>query len=556
MAPRVLKIGKGVKVVTKKKPVRYGTVVDVVGPKQWTVEFGAEDEDGGVKTEQLSSAQLGVYKEYYNKQSNTPVRSALKTIRKAVRETVGRPRRARRSPSSVSSASSSSCISDQTNQRDDDEDFVLDVNNEGSPSDNESPLLTPTPPTPTGSPVVLPRQRQLFVSSPNGEVEVVVEDVLSDDESAGSFDDFEEEEEDPDGTDQLRVTMPTEDGGEEVEFLDRPMKKAAYENSFRIMKEDKKRLIDEEYEIVKTVKTTNKYAVGGKVVGAKNTIHADLTGTIAEVVDGDGGRYRIEWDDDSVLNCIVEKKYLRLRKETGQTYTWKVVGDHIAPNPPTKYDQCGVIDFSMKDFSKQPGDPDYNHPFARLVEALWPGEWREQLAKMNEALRQDPSLGKECTEDEWWTFWGILILAAKLEKGGVDALFDKGKKKLLDELPSIDLSDRMKKYRFEQLKRVIPTAFHGDDKGDLWNPIKSLIDGFNNKRARKIAASFCKVHDESMSAFKPRTTKTGGLPFLSFILRKPKPIGTEFKVTACTETGKCIVFNLVIVNRSTKCKLI
>jgi hypothetical protein len=89
MAPRVLKIGKGVKVVTKKKPVRYGTVVDVVGPKQWTVEFGAEDEDGGVKTEQLSSAQLGVYKEYYNKQSNTPVRSALKTIRKAVRETVG-----------------------------------------------------------------------------------------------------------------------------------------------------------------------------------------------------------------------------------------------------------------------------------------------------------------------------------------------------------------------------------------------------------------------------------------------------------------------------------
>jgi hypothetical protein len=371
-------------------------------------------------------------------------------------------------------------------------------------------LLTPRPLT---SPVVLPRSRQLFASE--FEVEVVVEDV-SDDESAGSFDDVLEEDEDPDGTDQLQVITPTEDGGEQVEFLDRPMKKAAYENSYRLMKEEKRRLIDEEHEIVKTVKTANKYAVGGRVVGAPNTVHKDLTGTIVEVLVGD--QYRIDWDDDSVLSCIVEKKFLRLRKDTGQTYRWKVVADHVAPNPPTKYESHGVINFSMKDFNNKPDDPDYNHLFARLVEALWPGEWREQLAKMNEGLRQDPSLGKEATEDEWWTFWGILIFAAKVEKGGVDALFDKGHKKLLDELPSIDLSDRMKKYRFEQLKRVIPTAFHGDDTTDPWNQIKSLIDGFNNKRAQKIAASYCKVHDESMSAFKPRTTKTGGLPFLSFIL--------------------------------------
>lgn len=363
MAPRVPKIGKGVKVVTKKKPVRYGTVVAAVGPRIWTVEFKAKD--GGVKTEQLLSAQLGVYKEYYNKHSSTPVKSALKTLQKAVRETVGRPRRGRQIQSRDSSASSSS----DSNQRDD-EDFVLDPNKEPSPS-NESPMLTPTPP----SPVVLPRSRQLFASE--FEVEVVVEDV-SNDKSAGSFDDVVEEEEDPDGTDQLQVITPTEDGGEQVEFLDRPMKKAAYENSYRIMKEEKKHLIDEEHEIVKTVKTTNKYAVGGKVVGAPNTIHKDLTGTIAEVLDGD--QYRIDWDDDSVLSCIVEKKYLRLRKETGQTYHWKVVADHIAPNPPTKYEQHGVIDFSMKDFSKPPDDPDYNHPFARLVEALWPGEWREQLA--------------------------------------------------------------------------------------------------------------------------------------------------------------------------------
>jgi hypothetical protein len=97
----------------------------------------------------------------------------------------------------------------------------------------------------------------------------------------------------------------------------------------------------------------------------------------------------------------------------------------------------------------------------------------------------------------------------------------------------------MKKYRFKQIKQVIPKAFVGNDESDPWNPINALIDGFNSARAQEIASSFCKVHDESMSAWKARTTKLGGLPFLSFVLRKPKPLGTEFKVTADTETGKC-----------------
>jgi hypothetical protein len=33
------------------------------------------------------------------------------------------------------------------------------------------------------------------------------------------------------------------------------------------------------------------------------------------------------------------------------------------------------------------------------------------------------------------------------------------------------------------------------------------------------------VADESMSAWVPRTSKTGGLPNISFIKRKPEPLG-------------------------------
>ena len=61
-------------------------------------------------------------------------------------------------------------------------------------------------------------------------------------------------------------------------------------------------------------------------------------------------------------------------------------------------------------------------------------------------------------------------------------------------MPSIDISDRMKRYRFENIKRVTPIAFHGDN-------------------------------------------EAGGLPFFSFIMRKPKPCGAEFKYTSCTETA-------------------
>jgi hypothetical protein len=39
--------------------------------------------------------------------------------------------------------------------------------------------------------------------------------------------------------------------------------------------------------------------------------------------------------------------------------------------------------------------------------------------------------------------------------------------------------------------------------------------------------------DESMSAYRPRTSKYGGLPNISYIIRKPEPLGTEFKTSVC-----------------------
>ena len=99
----------------------------------------------------------------------------------------------------------------------------------------------------------------------------------------------------------------------------------------------------------------------------------------------------------------------------------------------------------------------------------------------------------------------------------------------------------MPEYRFKEIKGVYPHAFNdatAERNGDPWHMIMLGLDGYNKNRKDWIAASVMKILDESMSAWCPQSTKTGGLPHLSFILRKPEPLGTEFKCICCSETGK------------------
>ena len=128
-------------------------------------------------------------------------------------------------------------------------------------------------------------------------------------------------------------------------------------------------------------------------------------------------------------------------------------------------------------------------------------------------------------------------MAAVAGVGGLTHLYNRNPQ-VLEILPQIDLSDIMKEYRCKQLIENIHFAFHGEDVTDPWNPVLGLINGFNNNRAQKVAASHLKLFDELMSSWSPTTSKWGGLLFILFILRKPKPLGTEFKCVACSESGE------------------
>lgn len=70
------------------------------------------------------------------------------------------------------------------------------------------------------------------------------------------------------------------------------------------------------------------------------------------------------------------------------------------------------------------------------------------------------------------------------------------------------------------------------------------IKKFPQNRHANVAASFIKLVDESMSAWSPQTSKTGGLPHISFISRKPEPLGTEFKTGACSKVKIGLVLEI------------
>ena len=77
-----------------------------------------------------------------------------------------------------------------------------------------------------------------------------------------------------------------------------------------------------------------------------------------------------------------------------------------------------------------------------------------------------------------------------------------------------------------------------------WDVFQPCLDSFNSKRHALLNA-WSIILDESMSGWRPKTTKFGGLPNYTYEPRKPVPLGTMFKNSAECAT-KCMVFQDVV----------
>ena len=81
--------------------------------------------------------------------------------------------------------------------------------------------------------------------------------------------------------------------------------------------------------------------------------------------------------------------------------------------------------------------------------------------------------------------------------------------------------------RFKDFRRFLPAIYADESKKetDPWYQFSGAIDEFNVIRQARVECSRWISADESMSAWRPRTTALGGLPNISFVVRKPEPLG-------------------------------
>jgi hypothetical protein len=97
----------------------------------------------------------------------------------------------------------------------------------------------------------------------------------------------------------------------------------------------------------------------------------------------------------------------------------------------------------------------------------------------------------------------------------------------------------------DKFRRILRYWARGtqEDKDQLrtnpWTQVDKWVRGFNHARQREICPGSSLTPDEMMLEWKGKSGH-GGLPHLSFIKRKPQPLGTELKSVCEGTFGMCV----------------
>ena len=138
----------------------------------------------------------------------------------------------------------------------------------------------------------------------------------------------------------------------------------------------------------------------------------------------------------------------------------------------------------------------------------------------------------------------MLLLCAVQKTGGVFGLYNR--KETEGIVKKVNGSEYMSQTRFKFIKKYWVKQFELDITNEEkvrnpWWRVGYLVHGFNQNRNNTVASSRVKTMDESMSAYRPQTRKTGNLPNISFIHRKPEPLGTELKRVSSKSSNAPII---------------
>lgn len=161
-------------------------------------------------------------------------------------------------------------------------------------------------------------------------------------------------------------------------------------------------------------------------------------------------------------------------------------------------------------------------------EALFPVGMAKALALINDELCKQSGRINPILEHELLKFTGLVLAGGYFGQSG-EGLWTRSS---FGVVPAPNFGQFGMSYRrFSSIRKVYSFCFSEPEArmtDDWWRFIGG-IRGFNANRRRTIIRSAVLTIDESMSSWNPQTSKYGGLPNISFVKRKPKPLGTEFK---------------------------
>jgi hypothetical protein len=179
---------------------------------------------------------------------------------------------------------------------------------------------------------------------------------------------------------------------------------------------------------------------------------------------------------------------------------------------------------------------------------------QDPRASYNTTVINDKVKFYDETDDDpdWIVKQCYLLLLASVWEGdrGIDNLWRKGKSSGRHTFPDFGQYVPAAYFRAWQSAAAYmfcDRVYWYEDRRNLnWNVFMPCLSRFNDRRKNLIQCILLML-DESMSGWRPKTSKTGGLPNISFEPRKPVPLGTMFRNGVECFTG-CLVYQDVVQN--------
>ncbi len=173
--------------------------------------------------------------------------------------------------------------------------------------------------------------------------------------------------------------------------------------------------------------------------------------------------------------------------------------------------------------------------------ALLPLSPESMLQIMRDGTRRANQHDKWTVEDIFSCLF--IIFGAGQFKEGTDLLWSVQRKGMM---PGPDFGFYMSAHRFEKVMRYLTYGPEGTQEklvAKPWEEVDYWVRAFNKNRKEELVVGMDLTPDESMFAWKEKKGN-GGISHLSFVERKPIPLGTEAKVVCEGSMGMCVYIEI------------